>query len=56
MARIGDMEIEIRLRPTRVQRAAESQVERMIELLNRTMQLTDEEREEMAEAIRALAR
>ncbi len=55
MTERGSITTEIRLRPARVQRAAESQVEAMIATLNRVMDLSDEERERMAEAIRALA-
>ena len=59
MSEIDTTEIRLRLRPARIQRAADSAAESMIANLNRVMDgtvVTDEERERMAAAIRALAR
>ena len=59
MSEIGRMEVQLRLRPARIQRAADAAAESMIANLNRVMDgtvVTAEERERMAEAIRALAR
>lgn len=56
MSEIGRMVVQLRLRPARIQRAAETTVDSAIAELNRAMVMNDDERERIAEALRALAR